>query len=61
MLAQEYSDEQTFDGHDVVLTHWHRPLHAMTEAFNVLDRRLDSKAVLVDPASAGCEELPVTF
>jgi ubiquinone/menaquinone biosynthesis C-methylase UbiE len=29
----EYSEEHTFDGQDVVLTYWHRPLHAMTDAF----------------------------
>lgn len=29
----EYSDEYTFDGQRAVLTYWHRPLHAMTDAF----------------------------
>ncbi len=29
----EYSEENTFDGKDAVLTFWHRPLHAMTDAF----------------------------
>lgn len=31
-LAQ-WSDEYTFDGHTTELTFWHRPLHAMTDAF----------------------------
>jgi SAM-dependent methyltransferase len=31
-LAQ-WSDEYTFDGHTTQLTFWHRPLHAMTDAF----------------------------
>jgi ubiquinone/menaquinone biosynthesis C-methylase UbiE len=29
----QYSEENTFDGQDAVLTFWHRPLHAMTDAF----------------------------
>lgn len=28
-----YSDEHTFNGQPGVLTYWHRPLHAMTDAF----------------------------
>ena len=31
-LAQ-WSDEYMFDGHRTTLTFWHRPLHAMTDAF----------------------------
>ncbi|MBF6157635.1 class I SAM-dependent methyltransferase [Nocardia cyriacigeorgica] len=30
----KHSEEYTFDGHKAVLTYWHRPLHAMTEAFS---------------------------
>ena len=29
----EYSEEYTFDGQEAELTYWHRPLHAMTDAF----------------------------
>lgn len=31
--ATKYSDELTFDGEPATLTYWHRPLHAMTDAF----------------------------
>ncbi len=29
----QYSEEHTFDGRSAVLTYWHRPLHAITDAF----------------------------
>ena len=29
----KYSEDYTFDGQGAVLTFWHRPLHAMTDAF----------------------------
>ncbi|MFD2765015.1 class I SAM-dependent methyltransferase [Micromonospora eburnea] len=29
----QYSEEYTFNGQNAVLTFWHRPLHAMTDAF----------------------------
>lgn len=29
----QYSDEHSFDGQPATLTYWHRPLHAMTDAF----------------------------
>ena len=31
--TSSYTEDYTFDGHTVDLTFWHRPLHAMTEAF----------------------------
>jgi SAM-dependent methyltransferase len=31
--ATRHSDEYTFDGQTAVLTYWHRPLHAMSDAF----------------------------
>ncbi|GAA2987634.1 Methyltransferase domain-containing protein [Actinokineospora diospyrosa] len=31
--TSKWSDEYTFDGQEAVLTYWHRPLHAMTDAF----------------------------
>ncbi|MCZ2820753.1 class I SAM-dependent methyltransferase [Modestobacter sp. VKM Ac-2977] len=30
----EWTDEYTFSGQPAVLTYWHRPLHAMTDAFS---------------------------
>ena len=29
----KYSEDYTFDGQSAVLTYWHRPLHAITDAF----------------------------
>jgi hypothetical protein len=29
----QHSEEYTFSGQSAVLTYWHRPLHAMTDAF----------------------------
>lgn len=31
--ATHYSETFTFDGQEATLTYWHRPLHAMTDAF----------------------------
>lgn len=43
----QYSDEYTFgDGQRAVLTFWHRPLHAMTDAFNEAGFRV---AVISEP------------
>jgi ubiquinone/menaquinone biosynthesis C-methylase UbiE len=33
----QYSEEYTFNGQSVELTFWHRPLHAMTDAFTAAD------------------------
>ncbi|MFD1321323.1 class I SAM-dependent methyltransferase [Micromonospora sonneratiae] len=35
-----WTDEYTFDGHSTELTYWHRPLHAMTDAFTDAGFRL---------------------
>lgn len=46
----EYSDEHTFaDGTSMVLTYWHRPLHAMTDAFTKAGFRL---SVISEPPAA---------
>ena len=46
----EYSDEHAFaDGTSMVLTYWHRPLHAMTDAFTEACFRL---SVISEPAAA---------
>lgn len=37
-----YSEEFTFDGRDVVLTYWHRPLHAMSDAFTEAGFRISA-------------------
>ncbi|MFC3687950.1 class I SAM-dependent methyltransferase [Aquipuribacter hungaricus] len=41
-----YSEEFTFDGQDAVLTYWHRPLHAMSDAFTEAGFRI---ALLSEP------------
>ena len=42
----QYSDEYTFDGQSAVLTYWHRPLHAMSDAFTQAGFRI---AVISEP------------
>ena len=42
----QYSEEYTFDGQRAVLTYWHRPLHAMTDAFTQAGFRI---AVISEP------------
>jgi SAM-dependent methyltransferase len=32
-VTSSYTEDYTFDGQTVYLTFWHRPLHAMTDAF----------------------------
>lgn len=36
----EYTEDYTFDGQTVFLTFWHRPLHAMTDAFDAAGFRV---------------------
>ena len=58
----KYSEDYTFDGQTVWLTFWHRPLHAMTDAFAAAGFRIvtlsepgyasDTPAELIPP---GCE------
>jgi SAM-dependent methyltransferase len=45
----EYSEDYTFDGQDAVLTFWHRPLHAMADAFAAAGFRI---ATISEPAPA---------
>ncbi|EID56373.1 class I SAM-dependent methyltransferase [Saccharomonospora xinjiangensis] len=45
----QWSDEYTFDGQRAVLTYWHRPLHAMTDAFTEAGFRT---AVISEPPPA---------
>src|SRR5689334_23228761 len=51
----KHSDEYTFNGQKAVLTYWHRPLHAMTDAFATAGFRT---AVISEPPPApGAREL----
>jgi SAM-dependent methyltransferase len=47
--TREWSEEYTFNGQKVVLTYWHRPLHAMTDAFTAAGFRT---AVVSEPYPA---------
>ena len=44
-----YSEEFTFDGREAVLTYWHRPLHAMSDAFTEAGFRI---SVISEPPHA---------
>ncbi len=51
----KWSEECTFSGQSAVLTYWHRPLHAMTDAFTAAGFRI---AVISEPHPApGAREL----
>ena len=45
----KWSEEYTFNGQKAVLTYWHRPLHAMTDAFTAAGFRT---AVISEPPPA---------
>jgi SAM-dependent methyltransferase len=45
----KWSEENTFSGQSAVLTYWHRPLHAMTDAFTAAGFRI---AVISEPPCA---------
>lgn len=45
----KWSDENTFAGQSAVLTYWHRPLHAMTDAFTAAGFRI---SVISEPPPA---------
>lgn len=45
----KWSDEYSFNGQKAVLTYWHRPLHAMTDAFTAAGFRT---AVISEPPPA---------
>jgi SAM-dependent methyltransferase len=48
-VTSKWSDEYTFNGQKAVLTYWHRPLHAMTDAFTAAGFRT---AVISEPPPA---------
>jgi hypothetical protein len=53
--TRTFSDEHTFSGQNAVLTYWHRPLHAMTDAFTEAGFGI---AVIGEPSPApGAREL----
>jgi len=45
----QYSEEYTFNGQSAVLTYWHRPLHAMTDAFTEAGFRI---SVISEPPAS---------
>jgi hypothetical protein len=45
----QWSEEYTFSGKSAVLTYWHRPLHAMTDAFTEAGFRI---AVISEPPTS---------
>lgn len=47
--VNKWSEEYTFDGQQAVLTYWHRPLHAMTDAFTAAGFRI---TVISEPPAA---------
>ena len=52
----QWSEEYTFSGQRAVLTYWHRPLHAMTDAFTGAGFRLsvlsERRSLLIRRASS---------
>ncbi|HEY3711751.1 MAG TPA: class I SAM-dependent methyltransferase [Amycolatopsis sp.] len=58
--TEQWSDEYTFNGQKAVLTYWHRPLHAMTDAFTAAGFRT---AVISEPypAPGARERFPEEF
>lgn len=53
-VIREYSEDNTFSGQSAVLTYWHRPLHAMSDAFTAAGFRI---AVISEPPpAAGARE-----
>jgi hypothetical protein len=49
LATSKWSEENTFSGQSAVLTYWHRPLHAMTDAFTAAGFRI---AVISEPPPA---------
>ncbi|HEY2058187.1 MAG TPA: class I SAM-dependent methyltransferase [Amycolatopsis sp.] len=58
--TEQWSEEYTFNGQKAVLTYWHRPLHAMTDAFTAAGFRT---AVISEPypAPGARERFPEQF
>jgi SAM-dependent methyltransferase len=53
--TRQYSEDCLFSGQSAVLTYWHRPLHAMTDAFTAAGFRI---AVISEPPpAAGAREV----
>jgi hypothetical protein len=48
-VTRSWTDEWTFGGHSALMSFWHRPLHAMTDAFTAAGFRI---AVISEPPPA---------
>lgn len=57
----KYSDEHTFNGQPATLTYWHRPLHAMTEAFAKAGFQIEAVSEPPFSADAPPELIPPQF
>ncbi len=57
----KYSEEYAFDGQSAVLTFWHRPLHAMTDAFAAAGFRIASLSEPPPAPDTPPELLPPDF
>jgi len=56
-----WSEEYTFNGQNAVLTYWHRPLHAMTDAFTEAGFRISVVSEPPFAADTPREVLPPTI
>jgi SAM-dependent methyltransferase len=56
-----YSEEYTFAGQKAVLTFWHRPLHAMTDAFAAASFRIATVSEPPPAPNTPAELLPPDF
>ncbi|MFI8414087.1 class I SAM-dependent methyltransferase [Paeniglutamicibacter gangotriensis] len=57
----KYSDEHTFNGQPGTLTYWHRPLHAMTDAFSKAGFHIETVSEPPYSADAPAEIIPPQF
>lgn len=57
----KYSEEYTFDGQSAVLTYWHRPLHAITDAFAAAGFRIATVSEPPPASDTPPELLPPTW
>lgn len=58
---RKYSDELTFNGQAATLTYWHRPLHAMTDAFTKAGFQIEIVSEPPFSADAPAEIIPPQF
>ncbi|MBV1780507.1 class I SAM-dependent methyltransferase [Paeniglutamicibacter sp. ABSL32-1] len=60
-VPARYSDEHTFNGQSATLTYWHRPLHAMTDAFAAAGFRIETVSEPPYSTDAPPEIIPPQF